>query len=219
MFFCRSYSGEGCCAVRNEGERKDWGRHHSNNRWPLLLPAPFLLAVLNFIRTKLFKSSVKVLDDLITFCEGIWKLMWIFQLKRQVILSLVVVKVRTVLTGNGRYCENCQVLSAITQITPRPVKPSQQSGVLCLVLCVWLGASVYKCPILSSLLLCHTPGPTQSFTSLYLLSPFDIHMGASVYFLLCQLCFFLTASIFIYQQYCWTRKATDQNILLALPLT
>ena len=114
--------------------------------------------------------------------------MWIFQLKRQVILSLVVVKVRTVLTGNGRYCENCQVLSAITQITPRPVKPSQQNSVRCLVLCVWLGASVYKCPILSSLLLCHTPGPTQSFTSLYLLSPFDIHTGASVYFLLCRLC-------------------------------
>ena len=120
--------------------------------------------------------------------------MWMFQLKRQAILSIVVVKVRTVLTGNGRYCENCQVLSAITQITPRPVKPSQQSSVHCSLYgrtrCapVWLGASVYKCPILSSLLLCHTPGPTQSFTSLYLLSPFDIHTGASVYFLLCQLC-------------------------------
>ena len=33
--------------------------------------------------------------------------------------------------------------------------------------CVWRRASVYKCPILSSLFLCHTPGPTQSFTSLF----------------------------------------------------
>ena len=41
---------------------------------------------------------------------------------------LVVVKVRTVLTGNGRYCENWQVLSAITQITLRPVKPADQQS-------------------------------------------------------------------------------------------
>ena len=64
-------------------------------------------------------------------------------------------------------CMVCSVLPPYGKVQMYGTAPPQQCD------------SVYKCPILSSLLLCHTHGPTQSFTSL---SSFDIHMHTEVLF-------------------------------------
>ena len=104
--------------------------------------------------------------------------------------SEVVVLVRTVLKGNGRYCGNCQVLSAITRIT---LKPSEYS-----VMC-YLGRAGWEClqvsdPILLvtlshilPFLFLHIPEYKHHFMNISpIISSINVHDEVALYYLQSQ---------------------------------